>query len=128
MVPISRRESEILDCVYKLGKPTAREVMHEFNDDVSYSTIRTLLRNLVEKGWLDRKEKGLKYIYVPRIDSTTAAKKDLKRVISTYYANSLVKAVNSFLDLHQDDFSEDELEQLEKLVQNKRKEKSKSRK
>lgn len=125
MVPISRREGEILDCVYKLGKPTAREVMHEFKDSVSYSTIRTLLGNLVRKGWLDREEKGLKYIYVPRIDRSTAAKKDLKRVISTYYSNSLVMAVNSFLDLHKDSFSEDELKQLEKLVQNKRKEMNK---
>ena len=122
MVPISRRESEILDCVYKLGKPTAKEVMREFKDDLSYSTIRTLLKNLVDKGWLDREEKGLKYIYLPKFDRATAAKKDLKRVISTYYSNSLVMAVNSFLDLNKDDFSDAELQQLEKLVKNKRKE------
>lgn len=122
MTPLSRRESEILDCVYKLGRPTAKEVMQALDDGASYSTIRTLLNNLAEKGWVTREEQGLKYIYIPKVEHDAAARKAMKRLVSTFFEDSPMQAVNSFLDMHKGTFSEDEIEQLERFLSKKRKE------
>ena len=122
MIPLSRRENEILDCVYKLGRPTAKEVMHALDDGASYSTIRTLLNNLAEKGWVEREEQGLKYIYVPKLGRDAAARNAMKRLVSTFFEDSPIQAVNSFLNMHQGTFSEEEIEQLERFLNKKRSE------
>ena len=121
MTPVSRRENEILDTVYKLGEPTVQEVLDALSDGASYSTVRTLLGNLVKKGWLTRKAQGLKYTYAPTVARATAARSDLKRLLSTYFEDSPVKAVNSFLDLQKEGISEEELDQLLLLLEKKRK-------
>jgi len=121
MTPVSRRENEVLDAVYKLGEPSVQEVMDALKDGASYSTVRTLLGNLVKKGWLTRKAHGMKYTYAPTVNRSVAARSDLKRLVSTYFEDSPVKAVNSFLDLQKGAISEEELDQLQLLLEKKRK-------
>ncbi len=120
MTPISRREQELLNCVYKLKKATAKDVMLDINDGSSYSTIRTLLGNLVEKGQLSREERDLKYHYFPTVAAKAASKNALKEVLSTFFNNSSLKAANFLLEMENEDYSEEEIEQLERLLANKR--------
>lgn len=120
MTPVSRRESEILDCVYKLGTPTAKAVQLELDDGASYSTIRTVLRKLVEKGWLTRKEDGPRYLYVPKIKHQRAANTAIDKLLGTFFENSPMLAVNTLLNYKSENFSEEEITQLEKLLAKKR--------
>lgn len=120
----SRRELEILDCVYKLEKASAKEVMASLNDKASYSTIRTLLRNLVDKGHLQIEEKDLKYYYFPTVSNTTASKAALNRVVDTFFKSSPVLAVNSLLSMNQGEVSDEEIEQLEALIKKQKNKRS----
>ncbi len=121
MTPLSRRESEVLDCVYRLGEPTAKEVQRALDDAASYSTVRTLLRNIMEKGWLTRKEQGLRYVYLPTVKPQKAANQAIKKLISTFFNNSTASAVNSLLEMDNGNFSTEEIDQLERLLELKRK-------
>ena len=121
MTPLSRRESEVLDCVYKLGQPTAKEVQQALDDGASYSTIRTLLRNILEKGWLTRKEQGLRYVYLPTVKPQKAANRAIKKLVSTFFDNSTASAVSSLLEMDNSSFSAEEIDQLEQLLKQKRK-------
>jgi len=47
---LSRRERQIIDILYRRGRATAAEVMEDLPGDSSYSTVRTQLRVLEEKG------------------------------------------------------------------------------
>src|SRR5205814_1967271 len=47
---LSRRERQIIDILYRRGRATAAEVMEDLPGDPSYSTVRTQLRVLEEKG------------------------------------------------------------------------------
>lgn len=120
----SRRELEILDCVYKLEKASAKEVLNSLDDKASYSTIRTLLRNLVDKGHLQIEEKDLKYYYFPTVSRTTASKAALDRVVDTFFKNSPVLAVNSLLAMNQGEVSDEEIEQLEALIKKQKSKRS----
>ncbi|MEQ1853432.1 MAG: BlaI/MecI/CopY family transcriptional regulator, partial [Chthoniobacteraceae bacterium] len=55
---LSRRERQIMDIIYTRGEATAAEVSEDLPDDPSYSTVRTLLRILEEKGHLKHREDG----------------------------------------------------------------------
>ncbi len=120
MTPLSRRESEILDCVYKLGQPTAKEVQKALDDGASYSTVRTLLRNIMEKGWLTRKAQGLRYIYLPTVKPEKAANQAIRKLVSTFFDNSTASAVSSLLEMENGSFSSEEIDQLERLLELKR--------
>src|SRR5207247_1751730 len=47
---LTRRERQIMDILYRRGRATAAEVMSELSGDPTYSTVRTQLRVLEEKG------------------------------------------------------------------------------
>ncbi|MDT8429512.1 MAG: BlaI/MecI/CopY family transcriptional regulator, partial [Pseudomonadales bacterium] len=64
---LSRRERQIMDIIYRMHKASAKEVMTELEDAPSYSSVRTLLGKLVEKGHLAYRESGLKYVYYPLV-------------------------------------------------------------
>jgi len=116
----SRRELEILDCVYRLEKASAKQVMDNLVDSASYSTIRTLLRNLVDKGHLQIEEQDLKYYYSPTVSRNTASKAALDRVVSTFFNNSPVLAANTLLNMNQGAVSDEEIEQLEALIKKRK--------
>jgi len=118
---LSRRERQLMDIVYRLGEASAKEIMDELNDGSSYSTVRTLLRKLVEKNQIKHKEQGLKYIYSPVTKRRTASRRALERVVSTFFEDSPLLAVNSLLEMQKGGITEAELKDLEALIDRKKK-------
>src|SRR5205809_1139673 len=64
---LARRERQILDILYRRGRATATEVMEALSGNPSYSTVRTQLRVLEEKGHVRHHEDGLRYVYMPAV-------------------------------------------------------------
>ena len=62
-----------MDILYRRGRATAGEVMDELPGDPSYSTVRTQLRVLEEKGHVRHEEQGLRYVYVPAVPAARRA-------------------------------------------------------
>ncbi|MDD9957626.1 MAG: BlaI/MecI/CopY family transcriptional regulator [Gammaproteobacteria bacterium] len=118
---LSRRERQLMGIVYRLEEASAKEIMEELSDGSSYSTVRTLLRKLVEKNQVKHKEQGLKYIYSPVVKRRTAARRAMERVISTFFEDSSFLAINSLLEMQKGGITEAELNELEALIDRKKK-------
>lgn len=118
---LSRRERQIMDVIYRLQEASAKEVMDNMEDPPSYSSVRTLLRKLVEKGHVNHKESGLKYVYFPVIESKVASRSALSNIVKTFFGDSPALAVNSLLDMSIDKISDDELKALEQLIKARKK-------
>jgi BlaI family transcriptional regulator, penicillinase repressor len=118
---LSRRERQMMDIIYRLEEASAKQVMDNMEDPPSYSSVRTLLRKLVEKGHISHRESGLKYVYYPLIAHKAASESALSNIVKTFFSDSPLLAVNSLLDLSNEDISDEELQQLEKLIQEKKK-------
>ncbi len=119
--PLSRRERQIMEIVYRRSKATAVEVLEEMADPPSKTAVRTLLRILEEKGHLKHRQDGLSYVYFPVRPRTQAAKSALRRVLDTFFEGSLEKAVAAALGDNSADISDDELERLVELIRLARK-------
>ena len=52
--PLSRRERQIMDVVYRLESASAADIHVALPDPPTYTTVRGLLRILVDKGHLRR--------------------------------------------------------------------------
>ena len=119
---LSRRERQIMDIIFRRGRATAAEVMEELPGDPSYSTVRTQLRVLEEKGHVRHDEEGLKYVYLPVMARHTARKSALRHLIETFFDGSAEKAVAALLGGEGSKLSEDELNRIAELVDKTRKE------
>lgn len=117
---MSRRERQVMDAVYKLEKASAKEVMAYLDDDSAYSTIRTLLGKLLAKGHINRKEHGLKYLYFPVVKRKAASRNALERVVSTFFDDSPLLAVNSLLEMKKGGITEEEIKSIEALIKKKK--------
>ena len=119
---LSRRERQIMDIIFRRGRATAAEVMEELPGNPSYSTVRTQLRVLEEKGHVRHDEEGLKYVYLPVMARHTARKSALRHLIETFFDGSAEKAVAALLGGEGSKLSDDELNRIAELVDKTRKE------
>src|SRR6266571_1451949 len=94
---LTRRERQIMDILYRRGRATAGEVMEELPGDPNYSTVRTQLRVLEDKGHVHHEEQGLRYIYVPAVPRHAARKSALRHLVNTFFEGSTEKAVAALL-------------------------------
>ena len=118
---LSRRERQIMDILFRRGRATAAEVMDDLPGDPSYSTVRTQLRVLEEKGHVRHEEDGLRYVYLPAIARHTARKSALRHLLDTFFDGSAEKAVAALLGGEGSRLSEDELNRIAGLVAKARK-------
>ncbi len=119
---LSRREREIMDIVYRHGRVTVNDVLAHLEDPPSYSTVRTLLRILEQKGHLHHEQDGPRYAFQPTVPRGTASRSALRHVIETFFEDSTEKAVAALLDMRSSSLSEDELARLQELIDRAREE------
>ena len=112
----SRRERQIMDILFRLGRATAAEVMAELPGTPSYSTVRTQLRVLEDKGHVRHEEDGLRYVYTPAEPRTVASKSALRHLVDTFFDGSAERAVAALLGGEAARLSNDELDRIAALV------------
>jgi predicted transcriptional regulator len=118
---LSRRERQIMEIVYARGEASAADVHAALPDAPSYTSVRTLLRILEEKGQLKHRQEGLKYIYAPSRSRQRAGRSAFRRMLDTFFEGSLEKAVAAYLSDEQTELPPEELERLAKLIRQSRK-------
>ena len=119
---LTRRERQIIDVLYRRGRATAAEVMADLPGNPSYSTVRTQLRVLEEKGHVRHEEHGLRYIYLPAVPRHAARRSALKHLVETFFDGSSEKVVQALLGGEGTKLSDDQLDRIADLVAKARKE------
>jgi len=113
---LSRRERQIMEIVYRRGEATAAEIQEEIPDPPSYSTIRALLRVLVDKQHLQHREDGPRYVYSPTVSRQKARAGALAQLVNTFFDGSAAQAVSALLGSSQGKLSKAELDELSALI------------
>jgi BlaI family transcriptional regulator, penicillinase repressor len=125
LAALSRRERQIMEIVYSRGRATAGEIHRDLPDPPTYSTVRTLLKVLEEKGLLSHASDGPRYVYSPCISPERAKRSAIEQLLRTFFNNSAANAMAALLDMSSANLSEAELKRLSRLIQQARtKEKS----
>lgn len=113
---LGRRERQILETVYRLGRATVAQVRDALPDPPSYSAVRGMLNLLETKGHLHHEQDGLRYIYLPVVAPDQASRSALAHVIRTFFNDSPAQAANALFELPDHRLSREELEQLSRLI------------
>jgi predicted transcriptional regulator len=117
---LSKRERQIMDIVYRLGKATAADVHAELPDAPTYTTVRGLLRVLEEKGHLVHEEDGPRYLYSAATPRQEAGVSLLSHVVRTFFDGSASKAMAALLGSGGAELSDGDLARLEEVIRRKR--------
>lgn len=117
---LGRRERQIMDVVFRLGRATVTEVRGELPDPPSYSAVRGMLRLLEDKGYLHHEAEGPRYVYLPTADPDQAGRSALNDVVATFFQGSVEAAVAAMLGPGEAPPTADELDRLARLIENAR--------
>jgi predicted transcriptional regulator len=112
----SRREQQIMDIIYRLGKATAKDVGEYLPKPLANATIRTQLRILENKGAIKHYRQGKVFIYEPVVPRSNAAKRALTKVLDTFFAGSVENALAAHLADSKSEISTEELRRLRELI------------
>ena len=117
---LSRRERQIMDILYRLGRAAASYVREELPGDPSLSTVRTQLRILEEKGHVRHEGEGLRYVYRPVTPRRTARRSALRHLVETFFDGSAEQAVAALLGGEARHLTEPELDRIARIVSDAR--------
>jgi predicted transcriptional regulator len=119
---LTRRERQIMDILYRRGRATANEVLEDLPGTPHYSTVRTQLRVLEEKGHVTHEEEGVRYVYMPALPRRAARKSALRHLVDTFFDGSAEQVVAAVLGGEGARLSEEELDRIGELIDKAKKE------
>ena len=129
MVPtpgeLSRRERQIMDVIHRHERATVQQVLDAIDDPPSYSAVRALMRILEDKGHLKHTTDGPRYVYQATRSPGKARRSALSHLLETFFDNSVENAVAAMLDAKRKELSDEELERIQELIEEARRNESK---
>jgi len=105
-----------MDIIYSRGSATASEVVEDMADAPSRTSVRTFLRILEEKGFLNHKKRGREFVYRPTRRRGRVGQSAMRRVLTTFFDGSLADALAAHLADPKTEISAEESKRLARLI------------
>jgi len=115
-VDLTRRESQIMEILYRRRRATVEAIRSELPDAPSPSSVRKLLEIMIDRGLLAREYDGPRYVYFPAVKPETASRSALKQLVRTFFDNSPGSAMAALLDMTSTPLSPAEYRRLSTLL------------
>ena len=113
---LSRRERQIVDVLFRLGRANAGEIRNAIPDAPSDSTVRTILRILEKKGVVSHEEESRKYWFRVVQSRESARSWALRNLLNTFFDGSGAQAALAMLGSTRAEFTAEEIEKLSQIV------------
>lgn len=119
---VGRRERQIVEIVYRLGRASVTDVRDALPDPPSYSAVRAMLGKLRDKGHLTQEVDGPRYLYRPAVPAERARKTAMRQLVDTFFDGSVERAVVALANLSNTDIDPDRLDELARRIRSVRQE------
>jgi predicted transcriptional regulator len=119
---LARRERQIMDVIFQLGEASVGEVLKQLTEPPSYSSIRTIIRQMEAKGLLTHRQDGKRYVYQATQSRETASLTALQRLMDVFFSGSAPDAVAAILDVSSDKLAPSDLDRISEIIEQARKE------
>jgi predicted transcriptional regulator len=97
-VELGELERSILSIVWRVGELTADQVRTELARPLKDSTIRTVLRRLEEKGYLDHSIENRTFVYRPAQTRQRVAGRAVRRIVDWFCEGSVEALLVGMVD------------------------------
>ncbi len=113
---LSRRERQIMQAVYRLGRGTIAEIAGNIPDPPTVDAIRRLCHILREKGLLQVRQSQGKNVFSPTVDAKRARRTALENLINTFFGGSRRMLVAALIQSTGDELSDEDLERINRMI------------
>ena len=117
---LTRRESQIMEILYRRRRATVEEIRAELPDAPSPSSVRKLLDIMIDRGLLARQYDGPRHVYFPAATPEDASRSALEQLVRTFFNDSPGSAIAALLDNTSTQISADEYRRLSQLLKRAR--------
>jgi len=111
---LTNAEHRIMEVIWAKGSATVADVVEALNGKDAYTTILTLMTILKGKGYLSSRKEGRAFVFVPKVDRDTAARKAVHQLLSKFFAGSASELVLTFL--REEELTPQELDAITKQI------------
>ena len=115
----------VIEVVWELGEASVRQVWKRLclKKELAYTTVLTVMQRLERAGWLKHRVEGKKNVYLPTRTRAQAGAKSVRKFVHRMFNGNALMMFRQIVE--QGELSDDELQELQKLINKKRKEKRK---
>jgi predicted transcriptional regulator len=85
---LADREAEIMEVLWDSGPSTVTEVKERVADELAYTTVLTILRNLEAKGYVTHDSEGKAHRYSPLVERDAARRSALRAMADKFFKGS----------------------------------------
>ncbi len=117
---LTRRERQIMEIMYARGEVTVNDLVAEMPDPPSNTAVRTFLKILEEKGHAIHQRRGKENYYKAVRARSHVAKGALRRLLDTFFAGSIERALATHLSDPKTDLTQEQLISLQELIKQAR--------
>jgi BlaI family transcriptional regulator, penicillinase repressor len=115
---LTNAEEQIMKLLWRLDKAFIRDLLNEFPDPKpAPTTVLTLLKRMIDKGFVSYKLYGNSREYYPLIKKTDYFSDHINVLIKDFFNNSTAQFASFFTN--ETDMNQDELKELRDLVDKK---------
>jgi BlaI family transcriptional regulator, penicillinase repressor len=111
---LTNAELRIMEVIWARGSATVAEVVEALKGVDAYTTILTLMRILKAKGYLSSRKEGRAFVFLPRVDRDTVARKAVRQLVSRFFDGSPGELVLSFL--REEQLTPEELAEIKQQI------------
>ena len=116
-VALSNREAEIMAVLWEQGPSTVAEVKDRLSDELAYTTVLTILRNLEAKGYVGHQAEGRAHRYLARIRQQSARKSAIRDLAGKLFQGSADLLLTQLVSDRK--LSEDQVRRIRAILEEK---------
>ncbi|HNY77443.1 MAG: BlaI/MecI/CopY family transcriptional regulator [Sedimentisphaerales bacterium] len=119
---LGQLQRAVMEIIWSRGEATVHQVRDRLDreKELAYTTILTTLQKLERAGWLEHRSEGKSYVYVPRRSREQAGAGSVRGFLKRVFDGNAVAMFQHLI--REGDLSEDELKELRRIIDEKRKE------
>ncbi len=117
---LTKSEEQVMQVLWKLEQGFLKDILELSHEPKPHSnTIATLLKILVEKGFVEYEVQGRNNLYRPKITKEEYGQKSIQQLVKGYFEGSPAKLVSHFVSDNK--LSQQELEELLEQINSSKK-------
>lgn len=116
---LTSQEEEALQAIYKIGEGNIKLVLENMSEQLPYTTVASIVKNLERKGYVSSKLIGNTYLYTPALSEADFKNGFMSDVVKNYFDNSYKSLINFFVE--QKKLTPKELKEIMLMIEGKKK-------
>jgi BlaI family transcriptional regulator, penicillinase repressor len=117
MKSLTKAEEQVMQMLWELNHGFLKDIMDKMPEPKPHSnTVATILKILIEKGFVNYEVQGRNNLYKPAVSKTEYGKKSINQLVKGYFEGSPAKLLSHFVNDNK--LSQEDLEALLEQIKN----------